>query len=205
METSFQGLSVASVGNQTSWSTLQQVLSADINYKRTSDALVVLSAVAFVLLNLLPRLWNNGGAAREKPQFPPCPPRWPILGNFPQVWREGAALHTTLRLLGKKLGPIYTLWLGRSVCNPALVFVERINWLLCVCVSLLREPCVSFRPACGKQVFHSYGKFFSSAIKLPVDPNSSGNKQRASFNILVLFRQEVCLLFLWKRMCKTKI
>jgi len=117
---SLQGLAVVagSVGGNHSSSTasvawFHQLLNAVgvEDFKRASDLLVVLSAVVFILLTLVPK-WVSG-PVREKPQFPPSPPRWPVLGNLPQVMKEGAAVHTTLRLLGKKMGPIYTLWLGR--------------------------------------------------------------------------------------------
>lgn len=111
----FQSLPMA-VGNHTisrsSWfhEVLQAVGVRD--YKLASDVLVVVSALLFVVLTLLPK-WFSNAPVGEKPVFPPSPQRWPILGNMPQILRDGAALHTTLRLLGKKMGPIYTLWLGR--------------------------------------------------------------------------------------------
>lgn len=117
---SFQAMSVvASVGNQTSpaWSTFHHLLNAVgiADYKRTSDALLALSAIFFILLTLLPKLLRDQTVRDlQKPQFPPSPPCWPILGNLPQIMKEGPALHTTLRLLGKKMGPIFTLWLGSA-------------------------------------------------------------------------------------------
>ncbi|KAG0558619.1 hypothetical protein KC19_10G041300 [Ceratodon purpureus] len=116
-------LSMISSGNVTSEisavCSLQHVFRfvgmADMDPKRASDALVVLSAVVFVFLAVLQKYLNSGTTGEySKPAYPPSPPRWPILGNLPSVVMNGGELHTALRLLGKKMGPIYTLWLGRS-------------------------------------------------------------------------------------------
>ncbi|XP_024385389.1 cytochrome P450 77A1 [Physcomitrium patens] len=91
---------------------LLRIMEADHN--RASDSLLILCVVTFLSMTLLLGYLGNVLGKEIKPKLPPSPPQWPVLGNLPHIMRKSAALHTTLRLLGKKLGPIYTLWLGRS-------------------------------------------------------------------------------------------
>ena len=103
-------------GNQTSVMNVPAHVLRFVGMASMSDALLVLAAVVFVVLTVLQK-YLKSATARDldaKPTFPPSPPRWPILGNLPEVVMNGGELHTTLRLLGKKMGPIYTLWMGRS-------------------------------------------------------------------------------------------
>jgi cytochrome P450 len=93
---------------------LTSVGIAESQYKSTSDALFLISIATFLLMMLVRVIFARVAVLnqQEKPRFPPSPPRWPIIGNLPQLMRGGSECHTTFRQLAEKLGPIYTVWVG---------------------------------------------------------------------------------------------
>ncbi|XP_022144632.1 cytochrome P450 76A2 [Momordica charantia] len=65
----------------------------------------------FILVSFLWALWvwRRRGAAEETGQLPPGPPRWPVVGNLPQL---GWSAHESFTKLAAKYGPIMSLHLG---------------------------------------------------------------------------------------------
>ncbi|KAF9594438.1 hypothetical protein IFM89_031040 [Coptis chinensis] len=70
---------------------------------------LLISFFVFILLRLINGAWS------QKPNLPPSPPKYPIIGNLHQL---GTLVHRSLRDLSDKYGPIMLLHLGGA---PTLV------------------------------------------------------------------------------------
>lgn len=80
----------------------------------------------------------------SKPNLPPGPRPWPLIGNLPFLMANSSTPHRTLARLSLQYGPIFTLWMG-SV--PTLVVSS---------------------PAMAKEFLQNHDKNFSDRPKLRV-------------------------------------
>jgi hypothetical protein len=140
------------------------LLSLQELYKITFHPLLILS-----LLFLFFFLYANQHTRHGKPNFPPSPPKLPIIGNLHQL---GTLPHRSLQALSKKYGPLMFLYWGKA---PTLVVSS---------VDMTREMMkthdivFSNRPqntaanilfyGCKDVAFSSYGEYWRQARKICV-------------------------------------
>ncbi|KAI3870833.1 hypothetical protein MKW92_021592, partial [Papaver armeniacum] len=126
------------------------------------------SLLLLLPLILLPALYflntskGKKNVSVEKPNFPPSPPKIPILGNFHQL---GSHPHRSLHNLSQKYGPVMLLQLGRiptliiNSAEAAKQILKTHDLEFCTRPDLVRPKHIAFAP---------YGEYWKEVRKVSV-------------------------------------
>ncbi|RWR90114.1 S-canadine synthase-like protein [Cinnamomum micranthum f. kanehirae] len=112
---------------------------------------------AAVLLAFGRRQWRNG----KPTQWPPSPPKLPIIGNMHQILKGCDPFHIALNKLAQVYGPLITVWLGTR--QPTIIVSDH---------DLAWEVLVSKSPDYAAREFPTLAKLVTADFRTIVSSNA---------------------------------
>ncbi|RWR90115.1 S-canadine synthase-like protein [Cinnamomum micranthum f. kanehirae] len=112
---------------------------------------------AAVLLAFGRRQWRNG----KPTQWPPGPPKLPIIGNMHQILKGCDPFHVALNKLAQAYGPLITVWLGTR--QPTIIISDH---------DLAWEVLVSKSPDYAAREFPTLAKLVTADFRTIVSSNA---------------------------------
>ncbi|KAJ8618945.1 hypothetical protein MRB53_015131 [Persea americana] len=76
------------------------------------EAIWTAVAISIAAAVLIMAFWRRQRPSGKPTQWPPGPPRLPLIGNMHQILKEGDPFHVALNKLAQVHGPLMTVWLG---------------------------------------------------------------------------------------------
>ncbi|XXG60932.1 hypothetical protein AAC387_Pa04g2721 [Persea americana] len=76
------------------------------------EAIWTAVAISIAAAVLIMAFWRRQRPSGRPTQWPPGPPRLPLIGNMHQILKEGDPFHVALNKLAQVHGPLMTVWLG---------------------------------------------------------------------------------------------
>ncbi|XXG60935.1 hypothetical protein AAC387_Pa04g2724 [Persea americana] len=125
------------------------------------EAIWTAVAIAIAAAVLIMAFWRRQRPSGNPTQWPPGPPRLPLIGNMHQILKGGYPFHVALNKLAQVHGPLMTVWLGPR--QPTIIVSDH---------DLVWEVLVSKSPDYAAREFPTLAKLVTADFRTIVSSNA---------------------------------